>query len=295
MGRVPGSSTSHLQRWVLAAAAGFLATTGCSAAEPERIATPEQQDGPASSPTQVAPPTASRDDRPLKPPERGACYRLSADQVQQPTNFSDPVPCARAHTAQTYHVGEMPRSVVNDADAVDTTAIADYVTPRCDNRFVTHVRGRPNVRILSRLQAVWFVPTRSQLDRGARWFRCDVVGVAAVDELARLPASTAGVLDQPNSLDTYGLCSTAAPSRPGDNQVICGRAHSWRAFTIIRLRTDGSRWPSSTRLATARQECKARARAHQGFPLRWTYGWQRPTRAQWREGRHWGYCWVPER
>ena len=222
------------------------------------------------------------------------CYRLTAVEAQRPTNSADPLPCTRPHTAQTYHVGVIPKPIVG-GQRVDTAAIADYVTPRCDNRFVAHVGGAPDTRVLSRLQPVWFVPTPAQLDRGARWFRCDVVGVAAADGLARLPVTTADMLDDPSSLDRYGLCSTAAPNRPSDRQVMCGRVHSWRAFAIIRLHTDGSRWPPSVRLAAARQDCKARARAYQGYPLRWRYGWQRPTRAQWQEGRHWGYCWVPER
>ena len=167
--------------------------------------------------------------------------------------------------------------------------------PRCDRRFARHVGGGRNVRVLSRLQPVWFVPTPAELSRGARWYRCDVIGFAGADELARLPDGTAGVLEQPDSLETYGLCSTATPNLPGDYQVMCGRRHAWQAFAVIRLRGAEGQWPSRKRLAAARRECKTRARAHQGYPLEWTYGWQPPTREQWHEGRHWGYCWVPER
>ena len=293
MGWVHNAPDARPQRWLLATAAGVLAVSGCSAGGADPA--PAGQDAGTTKAAGVTRTAPARVNRPPAPPPRTrACYRLSVDQAERPTNASEPVPCRRPHTAQTYHVGVIPKSIF-DGEPVDAAAIADYVTPRCDNRFVTHIGGSPDARVLSRLQPVWFVPTRSQLDRGARWFRCDVVGVAASDALARLPATTAGMLDDTGSLDRYGLCSTAVPNRPADHQVMCGRTHSWRAFAIVRLDTSRSRWPSSTRLAAARQDCKAQARARQGYPLRWTYGWQRPTRAQWQEGRHWGYCWAPER
>jgi hypothetical protein len=135
---------------------------------------------------------------------------------------------------------------------------------------------------------VWFVPTRADLGRGSRWFRCDLIGFATDDQLATLPQRSAGILAPPGSLDTYGLCSAAPPSQTGD-QVMCNRPHIWQAFSLIRLEGRGSL------LRAARQECKAQSRAHQGYPLRWTYGWQRPTREQWQAEQRWGYCWAPDR
>jgi len=285
---VHASPPSRLQRTLLATLAGGLAISSCSTDGSDRVTSPPPET--AVSPTEAASPTPPRNRRPPEPPPRtGACYRLSAAEVQRPTNSSETVPCTRRHSAQTYHVGMMPKTVGGAAK------IADYVTPRCDDRFTQHVGSDRNARILSRLQPVWFVPSRSEISRGARWFRCDVVGLAAADELVRLPVSTAGVLEQPGILDTYGLCSTASPSLRDDHHVACGQPHTWRAFTVIRLKTAGAQWPSWKRLAAARQECKTRARVHQGYPLEWTYGWQPPTRAQWHEGRHWGYCWALER
>ena len=292
MGPVYDSAAARAQRWLLATAAGVLAVSGCSA-DGDDPAPAGQKANASAQTTEVTPTVPARMRRPPgPPPTEGACYRLSAAEAHRPTDRSDPVPCARSHTAQTYHVGTMPNSVV---EADDVAAIADYITPRCDNRFAQHVGSGRNVRVLSRLQPVWFLPTRSERARGARWFRCDVVGVAAADELARLPVTTAGVLEQAGILNTYGLCSTATPNLPGDYHVTCGQPHTWRAFAVIRPDSRGGKWPSRKRLAAARQDCKTRARAEQGFPLEWTYGWQPPTRAQWREGRRWGYCWVPER
>jgi len=276
---------------LLGFASGALILAGCSAGD----STPAAREPPAgATPSPNALRTApARENRPPAPPPRvGACYRLSAAEAERPTNASEPVPCRKPHTTQTYHVGTMPKAIVDGGDAV---AIADYVTPRCDNRFKRHVGSGRDVRVLSRLQPVWFVPKRSQLTRGSRWFRCDIIGFAAADDLSRLPVSTAGVLEQPGILDKYGLCSTATPNLPDVHHVMCGRPHAWRAFAVVRLDGQESRWPSRNRLAEARQDCKTQARALQGYPLQWTYGWQPPTRAQWWQGRHWGYCWVPER
>lgn len=293
MGQVCAPSP-RWRRCRLATLAGILALAGCSA---DTIDTPT-----ATAPidvTTTAPatpqPTRTVTRKPSPPPRSGACYRLSVARAQRPTNGSDPAPCSQPHSAQTYYVGVMPKAVVGSAHTLDTAAIADYVTPRCDSHFVAHVGGSRNMRVLSRLQPVWFVPTRTQFTRGARWFRCDVIGFAAAEALARLPQHSAGVLERRGSLETYGLCSTAAPSRASDHQVMCGRPHTWRALSVIRLGDRGSRWRGKARLSAARQDCKAQVRAHQGYPVRWTYGWQPPTRAQWQDGRRWGYCWSPER
>jgi len=190
-------------------------------------------------------------------------------------------------------VGAIPKRVVGERKDPDTAAIAQFVTPRCERKFADHVGGARATRVLSRLQPVWFVPSRSELARGARWFRCDVVAFAATDALARLPRDSAGLLDASGALDAWGLCSTAAPTRRSAEQVICDRRHSWRAFALIRLHGPGDRWPGRDAIGAARRQCQDRARAEQGYPLRWTYGWQPPTRSQWRDGRRWGYCWAP--
>ena len=41
------------------------------------------------------------------------------------------------------------------------------------------------------LRAVWFTPTVAQSDRGADWFRCDVIAVAGTEKLAPLTGRSA--------------------------------------------------------------------------------------------------------
>jgi len=204
------------------------------------------------------------------------------------------VPCSGRHTARTIYVGRL-RPVGGHPVAVGSAAAQRQLADTCPRRLAGYVGGSATTRALSRFNVVWFSPTPEQADRGADWFRCDLV---AFDRGARLLALPPGgrlehVLDHPRALDTYGLCGTAAPGATGFERVRCGRRHSWRAVATIPLR-GGRRYPG-TRAVRARGDapCKGTARSRAADPLRFTYGWEWPTAAQWTAGQHFGYCWVP--
>jgi hypothetical protein len=180
--------------------------------------------------------------------------------------------------------------------AVGSRAAQQQLARRCPRKMARFVGGGPVTRHLSRFNAVWFRPSPAEADRGARWFRCDLVAFAAPDRLSRLPRPRRlhGVLDRSGAPGAFGLCGTAAPGAAGFERVICGRRHSWQAITTIRI-SDRRRYPG---VGTVRQAgdgaCRERVQAMQGFTLRFSYGWEWPTRAQWRRGQHFGYCWAPD-
>jgi len=187
----------------------------------------------------------------------------------------------------------MPAAVVGSTEDPDATAIAEHVIPRCDRRLARWTGGTREVRLLSRLHAVWFVPTTEDLALGARWFRCDVVAYAAQTRLAELPASTEGLLDVGDALDRVGLCSRGSPEDPDSIPVTCDRPHGWRAFTVQPLAPGpGGGYPLRSELSAARTACSDSVREQLGFPLEWTYGWQPPSRASWDDGLRHGFCWI---
>lgn len=213
------------------------------------------------------------------PPANGVCYRLTSDELTRSSSSAAPVPCTRAHTTRTIFVGT-----------------GGPPAAACPGRLAEFLGGSVTTRRLSRFEVAWFRPTPAQLQRGARWFRCDLVAFAVRDGLLRLPGQHLhGVLDRPRALDAYGLCGTAAPGSARFGRVICGRSHSWRAVRVVGLR-GGPAYPGvgAVRVAGTRS-CQEAARARAGRQLRFRYGWEWPTADQWAAGQHFGYCWVPSR
>jgi len=240
-------------------------------------------------------PTASPADGPV-PPEVGACYDLGFDAATAPTSETDPVACRRSHTAQTFHVGRLRTVVDGHLLAVDSRLAQRQVARTCPKRLKRYVGGDRETRALSRLRAVWFSPTLAESDAGASWFRCDVVALAAEGELAPLPRPQRmrGVLDRPGALDRVGLCGTAAPGARGFERVICSRRHAWRAVSTIGI-PGGRSYPGVARVRRAGGDrCRDLVREASGSPERFRYGWEWPTRAQWRNGQRFGYCWAPD-
>lgn len=238
---------------------------------------------------------AQRPESPARPPAKG-CYDLGFDAATEPTNDSRPVPCSKRHTAQTYHVGRLDTVVDGHLLAVDSEMAQRQVERTCPRKLVEYVGGSSEARALSRLEAVWFSPTIEQSDQGASWFRCDVVAVGRPSTLAPLPppARLRGILDRSDALAEVGLCGTAAPGARGFERVICSRRHAWRAISTIEI-SGGAQYPGIAQVREAgERECRERVQAATGSPERFSYGWEWPTREQWRAGQRFGYCWAPD-
>jgi hypothetical protein len=231
---------------------------------------------------------------PPAPPISG-CYRLTTDQLTEPTNDSTPVSCTGRHTAQTIEVGILDTVVDGHALAVDSAAVQQQLATRCPQALAAYVGGTADQRRLSRFNVVWYSPTLAESDRGADWFRCDLIAFAGPDELQPLPAPRRlrNVLDRPGALDDYGLCGNSAPGARGFERVLCARPHTWRAVDTITI-AGGKRYPGTSRVRRAGDaDCKDVAQARADDTLRFRYGWEWPTREQWARGQRYGYCWVP--
>jgi hypothetical protein len=281
-------------RAILGALATVLLLAGCTgtpAADPEPSASSSLSASGSPSPSATASTVAV-----VPPaPRRSACYRLSTTQLTKPTNASTPVPCGTRHTAQTIYVGTLDTVVEGHAVAVDSATVQRQLSSTCPRKLAEYVGGSATARELSRFNVVWYSPTLDQSDAGADWFRCDLVAFAGQDQLAPLPATRRlrGVLGRSGALADYGLCGTAAPGEQGFQRVICSRGHSWKAIDTIGI-SGGKAYPGTSRVRKAGDaSCKDLARSRAGNTLKFRYGWEWPSKAQWDRGQRFGYCWIP--
>ncbi|MDX6302328.1 MAG: hypothetical protein QOF53_3542 [Nocardioidaceae bacterium] len=256
--------------------AGLAALAGCTGPSPGADSSGDSAPRPSSGTAGTGSASATATPTVAPPPADGGCYRLTSGELTRPSSSAAPVPCTAVHTARTVFVGSRGRP-----EAI------------CPGRLAAFLGGTTTARRLSRFEVVWFSPTAAESQRGARWFRCDLVAFAVRDSLLRLPGKHLhGVLDRRRALDTYGLCGTAAPGSARFGRVICGQRHSWRAVRVVGLR--GRTYPGVAAVRTAGQRtCQKTAGARAGKRLRFRYGWEWPTGDQWAAGQHFGYCWVP--
>jgi hypothetical protein len=253
-------------------------------------------DKPASSPSPSGTSTSATTHAAVPPaPKPGACYRLTSRELTRPTNASRPVPCSTRHTARTIFVGRLATVVDGHSVSVDSDRVQRQLAATCPRKMAAYVGGSPKSRDLSRFNVVWFSPSLDQADRGASWFRCDLIAFADAERLYPLPGPKRlkGVMGRSEGLGTYGLCGTSAPGTAGFQRVICARPHAWQAFDTVPLR-GGRAYPGAAAVRTAGDSvCKSRANARTGDALKFQYGWEWPTREQWLGGQHYGYCWAP--
>ncbi|MGI8524370.1 MAG: septum formation family protein, partial [Nocardioides sp.] len=187
--------------------------TGCAGGSSSSEAVPP--------PTPVAPtslsatPTRTPAPKPPPAPPLRACYRLSYDQAVAPTASRHPRPCTQPHTSLTFSIGRLGKGAGGRPLPVDSKAAQRQVATECPRRFAAFVGGTEEERHLSLLRTVWFTPTLHQGDKGARWFRCDVVSLARDDSLATLTGPLGvrleGVLDRADLRDRFAICGTAQP------------------------------------------------------------------------------------
>jgi hypothetical protein len=287
-----------LRTTAAAVVAGLLLASCTTGAERTGDAAPSPPP-PAISPTPSEADVRSAPERAVipaeaRPPRSGACYRVGFREATAPTNDDEPVRCTRRHTAQTFYVGRLDAVVDGHLLAVDSEHVQDQVQRTCPRRLDRFTGGSAAERRLSRLEAVWFSPTLEQSDLGASWFRCDVVALGRAQTLAPLPRGLRGVLDRDGALDRVGLCGTTEPGARGFERVTCSQRHTWQALSTIDIPA-GAAYPGIAAVRAAGEtRCRDVVSEATGSPEEFRYGWEWPTREQWRSGQRYGFCWAPD-
>ena len=225
-----------------------------------------------------------------KPPELGACRALTPDDVEQPSNTSDPVDCTSPHTAETYAVGELPDSF-DDADYEDDD-LGAWAYSTCSDAFQKFLGADESLVMRTVVSWAWFRPTEAAWDDGARWYRCDVVGGGEQSkEYVDLPTTAKGLLlGRPQ--DRWMVCADG-PTVSGSVKVPCTEPHQWRAVTTISLGDAKDDYPGDRVVeVTTRDYCSDSVGAWLSYPVDYDFGYTWFHQAEWDAGNRRSVCWA---
>ena len=223
-------------------------------------------------------------------PKAGVCRNLTRADVQRPTNASPLVDCSDPHNAETYAVGMLPAAFAHVEE--DDDKLADWVYDTCTTRLERHLGADQSLLMRSMLSWVWFGPSDRAWAKGARWYRCDLVGggqsgAAYVD----LPTVTRNLLRGKDVDDRWMVCARGA-SVDGA-KVACSEKHTWRAVTTIKLGEPSTPYPGDAKVkATTREYCADSVKAWMGYPASYDYGYTWFGEDEWDAGNRRSVCWA---
>ncbi|MGN6161261.1 MAG: septum formation family protein [Marmoricola sp.] len=207
---------SRQRGWAILVAAIAVIATACGGPKAH----------PAPKPKPTPPPAA---------PAVGACRNLTFASAAAASDDTPTVPCTSRHTAITVAVGTLvAKSQVKHLD-INAPAVQQLLAVSCPHAVETYTGARAGIFDLSQIQAIPFVPTPTQIARGANWYRCDLVVLAAPNTLARVLGTMHLALKPARALDRWGTCGNTSPSSASFRRELCSRPQHWRAVSQVSL------------------------------------------------------------
>lgn len=256
---------------LLAALTAFLVLTACGSEPQGTNPDPDQIDS-----TEV--------------PELGACRTLTPEDVAQPANATETVPCTEKHTAETFAIGPLPEKF--DDVEYDDPAVGEYAYQVCSEKFAKFLGADESLVLRTVLSWAWFRPSKDAWENGARWYRCDVVGgSSASTTYAPLPETAKGILlGRPD--DRWLICARGASVAAGE-KVPCSEPHDWRAVTTIKLGEADDPYPGDRLVEVrTRDYCSESVSAWMNYPAKFEYGFTWFHEAEWEAGNRRSVCWA---
>ena len=197
--------------------------------------------------------------------------------------------CAEPHTAETFAVGSFPDSVGDEADDKELGA---YLYPRCAKKFEKFLGGDESLVLRSTVTWAWFRPSDKAWKKGARWYRCDVVGGGEQStSFLKLPKTAKGILlGRPE--DKWMVCADG-PTVAKSPKVPCTAEHTWRAVTTIVVAPGEDDYPGDKEVeGRTRDYCSDSVGAWLNYPVDYDYGYTWFHEAEWDAGNRRSICWA---
>ena len=227
----------------------------------------------------------------VTPPQVGACRVLTPKDVAKPDNASRAIDCGEPHTAETYAVGDLP-ATLKDVD-YDSDQLGAFAYQTCGNAFEGFLGADESLVMRTVVSWAWFRPSEKAWAKGARWYRCDVVGggdqsKAYVD----LPDTARGLLAGGRPPDKWMVCVNG-PSVQAAPKIPCNQPHTWRAVTTIKVGDPGDAYPGDRLVEVkTRDYCSDSVGAWLGYPPTYDYGYTWFHEAEWKAGNRRSVCWA---
>jgi hypothetical protein len=224
-------------------------------------------------------------------PAKGACRNLTPEDVARPSNATRVVDCTAEHTAETYAVGDLPDEL-QDVD-YDSPRLDAYAYQTCSTRLQGFLGADESTVMRAVVSWAWFRPSEKAWEKGARWYRCDVVGGGAESKrFVPLPPTAAGLLAQQPTSDDWMACVNG-PSVQAAPKVPCSQKHTWRAVTTIKVGDPGDPYPGDKAVqATTSDYCSSSVGAWLGYPPEYDYGYTWFGEDEWTAGNRRSVCWA---
>lgn len=230
-----------------------------------------------------------------EPPAKGACRLLTAEDIEQASNETEPVDCKDKHTAETFAVGDFPADIAGGVagERIDDRALGAHVFESCETKFRRFLGGNESLVMRATVTWAWFRPSQDAWDAGARWWRCDVVGGGEEStDLVDLPRTTKGILlGRPH--DRWMACVDGPSVAEGSAKVACSEQHTWRAVTTIVLGGGDEKYPGDDVVAArTRDFCSKSVGAWLNYPVEHEFGYTFFHEAEWKAGNRRSVCWA---
>jgi hypothetical protein len=223
------------------------------------------------------------------PPEQGACRDLVARDLAEPSNASPVVSCAKPHTAQTFAVGTLP---ADTGSSYTDPKHGRFVFQTCTQAFRDFLGVDESLAMRIQLSWAWFRPSKRGWDRGARWYRCDVVGGPdGAKELRPLPTDAQGMFN--TDLPDAWLTCARGPSVPHSTKVPCSEQHDWRAVSTIKVGQPQDPYPGDRIVQVlSRDRCSEWVAAWTHYAPDYDFGYTWFHEAEWAAGNRRSICWA---
>lgn len=227
----------------------------------------------------------------VETPEIGVCRVLTPDDVAGAANNSDPVDCTEEHTAETYAVGPLPDTFA-DADH-DDERLGGFAFKTCSKAFIKFLGGDESMALRTLLSWAWFRPSEDAWAKGARWYRCDLIGGNEdATEYFALPETGQGLFSSGIPDDEWMQCVNG-DAVPGAPRIPCSEPHNWRAVTTIKVGQPKDKYPGDRLVeVTSRDYCSSSVSAWLDYPLTYTFAYTWFHEAEWETGNRRSICWA---
>ncbi|WP_343995146.1 septum formation family protein [Nocardioides dubius] len=226
----------------------------------------------------------------VEPPKAGACRVLEPDDISKPDNATRTVACTKPHNAETFAVGPLPDEF-EDADYEDP-ALGKFAYTTCSAKYREFLGADDSLVMRTVLSWAWFRPSEKAWKKGARWYRCDVIGGGDQSkEYVDLPDTARGLmLGRPD--DKWMVCADGA-SVAGSVKIPCSQPHTWRAVTTIKVGDDDAPYPGDRLVEVqSRDFCSKSVVAWLNYPPDYQFGYTWFHEAEWEAGNRRSVCWA---